>query len=177
MDFLKTIATHKSDYPELLEIGSRDKTNIEIPVNAGIDLDYVEMIQLKVMFRQNGYYGINLQKNPLDEIGSPLEYYDDSHESLTGILYTGYIAYDPDIFLLNQEEEKFESSKASDKDTDIVRKNNTDDLYAEDRIGKTNKIEDLYELVSQYFAYRKVRMALGYERNRENMVSNSVNVV
>ena len=42
----------------------------------------------------------------------PLEYYDDSNESLNDILYTVYIAYEPDIILLNQEEEIFESSKA-----------------------------------------------------------------
>ena len=47
MDFLMTIATHKSDYPDILENVIRDKTNIEIPVIAGIDLDYEEMIQLK----------------------------------------------------------------------------------------------------------------------------------
>ncbi|MFR9078151.1 MAG: ATP-binding cassette domain-containing protein [Blautia obeum] len=46
MDFLMTIATHKSDYPDILENVIRDKTNIEIPVIAGIDLDYEEMIQL-----------------------------------------------------------------------------------------------------------------------------------
>ena len=61
---------------------------------------------------QNGYYAINLQKNPLDENVIPLEYYDDSNESLNDILYTVYIAYEPDIILLNQEEEIFESSKA-----------------------------------------------------------------
>ena len=72
MDFLMTIATHKSDYPDILENVIRDKTNIEIPVIAGIDLDYEEMIQLKVMFSQNGYYAINLQKNPLDENVIPL---------------------------------------------------------------------------------------------------------
>ena len=44
MDFLMTIATHKSDYPDILENVIRDKTNIEIPVIAGIDLDYEEMI-------------------------------------------------------------------------------------------------------------------------------------
>ena len=60
---------------------------------------------------QNGYYAINLQKNPLDENVIPLEYYDDSNESLNDIL-TVYIAYEPDIILLNQEEEIFESSKA-----------------------------------------------------------------
>ena len=61
---------------------------------------------------QNGYYAINLQKNPLDENVIPLEYHDDSNESLNDILYTVYIAYEPDIILLNQEEEIFESSKA-----------------------------------------------------------------
>lgn len=61
---------------------------------------------------QNGYYAINLQKNPLDENVIPLEHYDDSNESLNDILYTVYIAYEPDIILLNQEEEIFESSKA-----------------------------------------------------------------
>lgn len=61
---------------------------------------------------QNGYYAINLQKNLLDENVIPLEYYDDSNESLNDILYTVYIAYEPDIILLNQEEEIFESSKA-----------------------------------------------------------------
>lgn len=61
---------------------------------------------------QNGYYAINLRKNPLDENVIPLEYYDDSNESLNDILYTVYIAYEPDIILLNQEEEIFESSKA-----------------------------------------------------------------
>ena len=40
---------------------------------------------------QNGYYAINLQKNPLDENVIPLEYYDDSNESLNDILYTVYI--------------------------------------------------------------------------------------
>mgnify|MGYP006907171607 FL=1 len=152
MDFLMTIATHKSDYPDILENVIRDKTNIEIPVIAGIDLDYEEMIQLKVMFSQNGYYAINLQKNPLDENVIPLEYYDDSNESLNDILYTVYIAYEPDIILLNQEEEIFESSKASDIDMYIVRKNNMYELYAEDRIGITYNIEDIYELVCQYFA-------------------------
>ena len=147
-----TIATHKSDYPDILENVIRDKTNIEIPVIAGIDLDYEEMIQLKVMFSQNGYYAINLQKNPLDENVIPLEYYDDSNESLNDILYTVYIAYEPDIILLNQEEEIFESSKASDIDMYIVRKNNMYELYAEDRIGITYNIEDIYELVCQYFA-------------------------
>ena len=92
---------------------------------------------------QNGYYAINLQKNPLDENVIPLEYYDDSNESLNDILYTVYIAYEPDIILLNQEEEIFES---------IVRKNNMYELYAEDRIGITYNIEDIYELVCQYFA-------------------------
>ena len=90
MDFLMTIATHKSDYPDILENVIRDKTNIEIPVIAGIDLDYEEMIQLKVMFSQNGYYAINLQKNPLDENVIPLEYYDDSNESLNDILSVSY---------------------------------------------------------------------------------------
>ena len=61
---------------------------------------------------QNGYYAINLQGDPLDENVIPLEYYDDSNESLNDILYTVYIAYEPDIILLNQEEEIFESSKA-----------------------------------------------------------------
>ena len=75
---------------DILENVIRDKTNIEIPVIAGIDLDYEEMIQLKVMFSQNGYYAINLQKNPLDENVIPLEYYDDSNESLNDILYTVY---------------------------------------------------------------------------------------
>jgi hypothetical protein len=101
---------------------------------------------------QNGYYAINLQKNPLDENVIPLEYYDDSNESLNDILYTVYIAYEPDIILLNQEEEIFESSKASDIDMYIVRKNNMYELYAEDRIGITYNIEDIYELVCQYFA-------------------------
>lgn len=68
------------------------------------------------------------------------------------ILYTVYIAYEPDIILLNQEEEIFESSKASDIDMYIVRKNNMYELYAEDRIGITYNIEDIYELVCQYFA-------------------------
>lgn len=81
-----------------------------------------------------------------------LEYYDDSNESLNDILYTVYIAYEPDIILLNQEEEIFESSKASDIDMYIVRKNNMYELYAEDRIGITYNIEDIYELVCQYFA-------------------------
>ena len=62
MDFLMTIATHKSDYPDILENVIRDKTNIEIPVIAGIDLDYEEMIQLKVMFSQNGYYASELSQ-------------------------------------------------------------------------------------------------------------------
>lgn len=147
MDFLMTIATHKSDYPDILENVIRDKTNIEIPVIAGIDLDYEEMIQLKVMFSQNGYYAINLQKNPLDENVIPLEYYDDSNESLNDILYTVYIAYEPDIILLNQEEEIFESSKASDIDMYIVRKNNMYELYAEDRIGITYNIETIQDEV------------------------------
>jgi hypothetical protein len=56
---------------------------------------------------------------------------------LNDILYTVYIAYEPDIILLNQEEEIFESSKASDIDMYIVRKNNMYELYAEDRIGIT----------------------------------------
>ena len=60
------------------------------------------------------------------------------------ILYTVYIAYEPDIILLNQEEEIFESSKASDIDMYIVRKNNMYELYAEDRIGITYNIEDIY---------------------------------
>ena len=42
-----------------------------------------------------------------------------------------YIAYEPDIILLNQEEEIFESSKASDIDMYIVRKNNMYELYAD----------------------------------------------
>ena len=78
---------------------------------------------------QNGYYAINLQKNPLDENVIPLEYYDDSNESLNDILYTVYIAYEPDIILLNQEEEIFESSKASDIDMYIVRKQNYFQMY------------------------------------------------
>ena len=51
-------------------------------------------------------------------------------------LYTVYIAYEPDIILLNQEEEIFESSKASDIDmyicllytssgTDIIKDGNS----------------------------------------------------
>ena len=51
---------------------------------------------------------------------------------------------------MNQEEEIFESSKASDIDMYIVRKNNMYELYAEDRIGITYNIEDIYELVCQY---------------------------
>ena len=90
---------------------------------------------------QNGYYAMNLQKNPLDENVIPLEYYDDSNESLNDILYTVYIAYEPDIILLNQEEEIFESSKASDIDMYIVRKNNMYELYAEDRIGIVQMIK------------------------------------
>lgn len=41
---------------------------------------------------------------------------------------------------------------ASDIDMYIVRKNNMYELYAEDRIGITYNIEDIYELVCQYFA-------------------------
>jgi hypothetical protein len=40
----------------------------------------------------------------------------------------------------------------SDIDMYIVRKNNMYELYAEDRIGITYNIEDIYELVCQYFA-------------------------
>ena len=61
---------------------------------------------------QNGYYAINLQKNPLDENVIPLEYYDDSNESLNDILYTVYIAYEPDINSFESRGRNIESSKA-----------------------------------------------------------------
>ena len=103
------------------------------------------------MFSQNGYYAVVLQKNPVAENVIPLEYYDDSIASLNDILYTVYKVYGPDIILLNQEE-RWESSKASDIDMYIVRKSNTYELYAEDQIGVTSHIGDIYELVCQYFA-------------------------
>lgn len=152
LKFLMTIAMHKSGYPDILENVIRDKANIEIPVIAGVGLDCEEMIQLKALFSQNGYYAVVLQKNPIDENVIPLGYYDDSIASLNDILYTVYKAYGPDIILLNQEEERWESSKVSDIDMYIVRKSNTYELYVEDRIGITSHIEDIYELVCQYFA-------------------------
>ena len=53
---------------------------------------------------------------------------------------------------MNKEEEKIERKKGTDIDMYIVRKNNMYELYAEDRIGITYNIEDIYELVCQYFA-------------------------
>lgn len=47
-------------------------------VIAGVGLDCEEMIQLKALFSQNGYYAVVLQKNPIDENVIPLGYYDDS---------------------------------------------------------------------------------------------------
>lgn len=67
MKFLLSIAMHKSGYPDILENVIRDKANIEIPIISCVGLDCGEMIQLKAMFDQNGYYAVVLQKNPIDE--------------------------------------------------------------------------------------------------------------
>lgn len=64
------------------------------------------MIQLKALFKQNDYYAVVLRKNPVAENAIPLGYYDDSIASLNDILYTVYKVYNPDIILLNQEEER-----------------------------------------------------------------------
>lgn len=152
MKFLMTIAIHKAGYPDILENVIRDKANIEIPVIAGVGLDCGKMIQLKALFIQNGYYAVILQKNPMDENVIPLEYYDDSTASLKHILNTVNKVYSPDIILLDQEEAGWESRKASDIDMFIVCKDNTYELYAENRIGITSNIEDIFELICQYFA-------------------------
>lgn len=152
MRFLMTIAIHKSDYPDTLKNLISDKANIEIPVIAGVDLKCEEMMQLKALFSQNGYYAVVLQKNPIDENVIPLGYYDDANSSLDDILYTVYVAYSPDIILLNQEKESWESSRTPNIDMCIMHKNNTYELYAEERIGLTYHIKDIYEIICRYFA-------------------------